>query len=227
MESASNNPSITAPSVNNTNWGPNGVDWWSETGAITGGGAQGVLICNAINDDTQYGPGRPCHLLRYNPVSNSWLTELVIPNYGDDARTEARYNSQLVYSRTKNVAAIFGGHQSPMKWWRVNADATIDGPLTAAIEVKHTSSHIHADPVTGNFIVHSRFGFYELNPTNNVWTNINGVNGYPARPTNVNYNTSGNGFPGITVTSLYDHGVLCYISGDGSGTARMHLYKHG
>jgi len=227
MFTAEHNPAISCPVIpqNNTNWGPNGVDWWS--GPMTGAGVQGCLILNVINDDTQYGPGRPCHLARYDPVANAWLSPIVLPTYGDTDRSSARYNSQLVYSRTKNLAAVFGGHQEPLHWWRINANATCDGPFDAPIEVKHTSSHIHEDPVTGNFIVHSRFGFYELNPTNNVWTNINGANGYPARPTNVNYNTSSNGFPGITVTSLYEHGVLAYISSDGYYVARMHLYKHG
>jgi hypothetical protein len=98
-----------------------------------------------------------------------------------------------------------------------------------------TGAHIVADPVTGNFLVHGNYNgsFYEFNPDGNgTWTNLNTGGsqygtGVTQLPTTVSWDTTGNSGPGgNVVTSLYEHGVVCYLSGV-TGAQYMHLYKHG
>lgn len=219
MRAAELSPLTTVPS-HPTNSINNGIDWWSGSGAIVRGGAQGVLVV-LENDD-------PASWIRtYEPIGGTWAAISVpgVPASGP------QYNGLLVYSRVKNVAVFCIGHKDNHQLWRINSNGTITKYGTQApVYVHHTGANIVADPVTGNFLVSGSYNgsFYEFNPdgANGTWTNLNTGPVAGRLPSNVNWNTDGNGFPGITVTSLYEHGVVCYLSSDGGGNANMHLYKH-
>lgn len=108
--------------------------------------------------------------------------------------------------------------------WKLDSTATVTKYATPApFDIGVGKAQVVADPVTGNFIVHSDQGFMEFNPDGaGTWTTL------PTQPTTVHKNDSAasGGAPGVALIPLPEHGVIAFLSA-GSGFGRMHLYKHG
>lgn len=185
-----------------------GCDWWS--GPFSGVGSQGAFALWSCYSNNLY---------LYDPLAAAWRPTIAGPQVGNS------YHGQLNYSRVKNVAVFGGMNVGSDRVFRLNADASWVELRPAPVSWGITRGQMVADPVSGNFLLLQRNGFFELNPDGGgTWTALTGSR---AKPSAVNTNNlDGNGAPGIALVTLPEHRVIAAISPGAGSTARMHLYKH-
>lgn len=185
------------------------IEWW--TGSQVGLGSQGLLLGMAFVGNV--------YVSAYDPVLNSWVWTRQLPSI-----STANYNGFIAYSSVKNVAVMGVGNNDRTGIWKLDSTATVTKYAAAApISIGVAAGQVVADPVTGNFIVHSDNGFYEFNPDGaGTWTAL------ATQPSTVNKNVTsgGGGAPGVCLIPLPEHGVIAFVS-TSSGVGRMHLYRHG
>jgi hypothetical protein len=194
--------------------------WW--TGSFAGAGAQGCLLIYNSGDSARGGSANDGGIYAYDPLANNWFWSArgMSPFYGNAGAT---YHSVMAYSARRNVAVYGGGNDNPTKIWRLNADRSVsampDTPAGCTLGVQQ--GILCEDPATGNFLVLSQGGLWELNPTDSGrWTKLSGGRVPPAAVGNP---TAPHG---VVCTPIRDHGVVAYITQTSSTGGMFHLYKH-
>ena len=184
-----------------------GCDWVNA--GFYGTGAQGGLAIFSSYSDNIY---------IYDPLSG-WRPTITGPG------TANSYHGTIQYSSIKNVAVFGGKNTTPSRIWRLTSAGVVTELTACPASWGITRGQMVADPVSGNFLMSQRNGFYEFNPDGvGTWTTLTGTR---ARPAGVSTNNlDGNGAPGVAMVSLPEHGVIAVFSPKGSTSASFHIYKH-
>lgn len=210
--------SSTTPSYSTIAQNPTGsniiapIEWWR--GSITGGGAQGLLTHVSSYGVVDF----------YNPLTNTWLAGTSVPQM-----TQNAYNLVSAYSAVKNVMVFGGWNPEPYRLWKVRSDRSCIRMNDAPVRVNLYDVSFIADPITGNFLVHTKDRqFWELNPDGGgglgTWTQL--PNAPDGSGSLGRVSTNGNGSAGCGVACLQELGVVAFISLYNTN-AYLHLYKHG
>lgn len=213
--------SVSLPSGFSTSGITYGVDWvgvqYDSGGNTTtasgfcGTGVQGGLA--VLNTSTN-----PHKIYIYDPVAASWLTAINGPSIN------STYHTVFCYSPTKNVA-IFGGTDSYLKSvYKLVTGGTVSALSDAPYNWGISCAQTVPDPVTGNFLSNTQYGFHAMDPDTGTWTLQTGTR---AKPAAVNTNaTNGNGNPAVALVSLPRHRCIGALSPNNGGPCYFHIYRH-
>lgn len=153
-------------------------------------------------------------------ATNSWSSNLL---NGSNCSIDGQgYHLFAEYSPAHHLV-WFGAGNGGVKSCTYSQNGTIAQEANAPVGLGVTNQLVSADPVGGNFIVHSEeYGTWkEYDPLNNTWSSINW-----SMPPLWFQGSSGDAALDNIEVAIPDYGVIMYVSYLG-GSPKTFIYKHG
>jgi hypothetical protein len=194
--------------------------WWWEgpfSGLSSQAPSQGLLMHFTAYGGNGSGSSGMIHC--YNPITGTWATlNGRAPGYPSDS-----YNVVGAYSRKKNVAVYGGGNGAPNSVWKMTEAGTVtqlaNAPSTGIGEGQGRFTY---EPASGNFLLHTGGGFWELNPDGaGTWTQLTGSRLPPS-----DIPTQGGASPGGAAVSIPEYGVTLWVRQTSTAGGKTYVYKH-